>query len=139
MLLGILMLTTVCVPAQTQRQSMARWIGKYPDAKFFNQPQIKGPLRRILTRDDYESITDYNLMIPIKRVGDYLVAYTSIKYSLETVDSLTLAYGLKDSAVYVVFQKGDKIRKFSTKNNEFNLPDGLLEELGLKSTDPVQY
>ena len=69
---------------------------------------------------------------PARFFRDYLVAYTSIKYSLETVDSLTLAYGLKDNAVYIVFQRGDKIRKFSTKNNEFNLPGEVLEELGLK-------
>jgi hypothetical protein len=36
------------------------------------------------------------------------------------------------TAVYVVFQKGEERRKFSTKNNEFNLPDEVLEELGLK-------
>src|SRR6185503_10339324 len=60
-----------------QRQTMTRWVGKYPDAKFFAQPQIKGPLRRILTKADFDSIGDYNLMIPIKRVGDYLVTYST--------------------------------------------------------------
>jgi hypothetical protein len=127
LLLGILVLA----PVYAQRQTMTRWVGKYPDAKFFAQPQIKGPLRRILTKADYDSIGDYNLMIPIKKVGDYLVTYSTIKYS-DPQENLSLAYGLKDNAVYVVFVKDDQHRKFSTKNNEFNLPDDVLEELGLK-------
>ena len=110
---------------------MTRWAGKYPDAKFFAQPQIKTPLRRILSKADYDSITDYNLMIPIRKIGDYLVVYSTIKYS-EPQENLALAYGLKDDAVYVVFWKAEQHRKFSTKNNEFNLPDDVLEELGLK-------
>jgi hypothetical protein len=113
------------------QQAMTKWIGKYPDGKFFNQPQIKAPLRRILSKADYESIGDYNLMVPIKRVGDYLLTYASIKYS-DPLESLNLAYNLKDNAVYVVFWKGEQHRKFSTKNNEFDLPDEVLEELGLK-------
>ena len=56
LLLGILALA----PVYAQRQTMTRWVGKYPDAKFFAQPQIKGPLRRILTKADYDSIGDYN-------------------------------------------------------------------------------
>lgn len=132
----LVILILACVPAepqtrQTQRQTMTRWVGKYPDAKFFAQPQIKGPLRRILTKADYASISDYNLMIPIKKVGDYLVTYATIKYA-DPLESLSVAYGLKDNAVYVVFLKGEQHRKFSTKNNEFNLPDDVLEELGLK-------
>jgi hypothetical protein len=132
LLVGILVLAPVCVIPQTrQRQPMTRWAGKYPDAKFFAQPQIKTPLRRILSKADYDSITDYNLMIPIRKIGDYLVVYSTIKYS-EPQENLALAYGLKDDAVYVVFWKAEQHRKFSTKNNEFNLPDDVLEELGLK-------
>jgi len=134
LLLGILVLAFDCATSQTrptQSQAMAKWAGKYPDAKFFNQPQIRGPLRRILTKADYDSVGYYNLMVPIKRVGDYLVTYASIKYS-DPRESLGLAFGIKDNAVYVVFQKGEEHRKFSTKNNEFNLPDDVLEELGLK-------
>ena len=132
LLLVIFILAAMPAGPQTrQRHPMTRWVGKYPDAKFFAQPQIKGPLRRILTKADYTSITDYNLMIPIKRVGDYLVTFSTIKYS-DPQEDLSLAYGLKDNAVYVVFSKAEQHRKFSTKNNEFKLPDDVLEELGLK-------
>jgi hypothetical protein len=132
----LVILIVAAVPAEpqtrsTQRQTMAKWAGKYPDPKFFNQPQIKGPLRRILTKADYDSVGDYNLMVPIKRVGDYLVTFATIKYS-DPQEDLSLAYSLKDNAVYVVFSKADQHRRFSTKNNEFNLPDDVLEELGLK-------
>ena len=140
-LLVILALVPVCASPQTrpaQRQTMARWTGKYPDAKFFAQPQIKGPLRRILTKADYDSIGDYNLMIPIKKAGDYLVTYSTIKYS-EPQENLALAYSLKDNAVYVVFSKAEQHRKFSTQNNEFNLPDDVLEELGLKDQGREQH
>ena len=128
---GILVAAFVCAVSQTPRQSMARWTGRYPDAKFFNQPQIRAPLRRILPKADYDSVSYYNLMVPIKRVGDYLVTYASIKYS-DPLESMSLAFGLKDNSVYVVFQKGEEHRKSSTKNNDFNLPDEVLEELGLK-------
>ena len=110
---------------------MTKWAGKYPDAKFFNQPQIKNPLRRILSKKDFNSISDYNLMTPIVRVGDYLVTNASIKYSTPT-ESLNVAFSLKDRSVYVVFWKDEQHRKFSTKNNQFNLPDEVLKELGLK-------
>ena len=134
----VLVMLLIAAGAQTRTTrptTMARWAGKYPDAKFFNQPQIKTPLRRILTKADYDSIGDYNLMVPIKRVGDYLVTFSTIKYS-DPQENLSLAYNLKDNAVYVVFQKGEDHRKFSTKNNEFNLPDDVLEELGLKESEP---
>lgn len=114
-----------------QQQDMSKWAGKYPDAKFFNQPQIKTPLRRILSREDYASISDYNLMTPIVRVGDYLVTNATIKYSTPT-ESLNVAYGLKDRTLYVVFWKDEQHRKFSTTNHRFDLPDDVLEELGLK-------
>src|SRR5689334_1280146 len=105
LMFGMLVLACVCAGSQTrQPQSMSRWIGKYPDAKFFSQAQIRVPLRRILTKADFDSVGDYNLMVPIKQVGDYLVAYSQIKYA-DPDESLSLAYGLKDNAVYVVFQK----------------------------------
>ena len=134
LLLAIVIVAPMLAVPQTrpaQRQTMARWAGKYPDARFFAQPQIKGPLRRILSKADYNSIADYNLMTPIKRVDDYLVTFLNIKYT-EPQESLGLAYGLKDNSIYVVFWIGDKHRKFSTTNNEFNLPDDVLEVLGLK-------
>jgi hypothetical protein len=116
------------LPAQ---QSMSNWAGKYPGAKFFNQQAIKTPLRRILTRSDYASIRDYNLIVPIKRLGDYLVTYGMVKYS-DPVESMSVVYGIKDKAVYVLFSKGEEHRKYSTKNNQLNLPDEVLVELGLK-------
>ena len=128
-LFGILVLAPVCAAPQT-RSLTTKWVDKYPDAKFFNQPQIKGPLQRILTKADFDSLGDYNVMIPIRRVGDYLLAYRSIKYS-EPVASVSLAYGLKDNAVYIVFSQDEQHRKFSTKSNEFNLPKEVLDELGL--------
>jgi hypothetical protein len=101
----LVILIVAAVPAEpqtrsTQQQTMAKWAGKYPDAKFFNQPQIKAPLRRILTKADYDAIGDYNLMVPIKRVGDYLVTFATIKYS-DPQEDLSLAYGLKDNAIWV--------------------------------------
>jgi len=112
-------------------QNMTRWPGKYPDAKFFNQPAIKTPLRRILTKADYDSIRNYNLMIPIKRIGDYLVTYATVKYS-DPLDTVSVVFNLKDKSVYVIFWEGDKHRQFSTKNNQFDLPDEVLKEIGLK-------
>jgi len=80
---GILALAFVCATSQTRPSQMAKWVGKYPDPKFFNQPQIRIPLRRSLRKADYDSV-------------------------------------------------GEQHRKFSTKNNEFNLPHEVLDELGLK-------
>ena len=110
---------------------MAKWVGKYPDDKFFNQPALRNSLRRILSKTDYDSIRDFNLMTPIVRVGDYLVTNANMKYS-DPLENLNVAYNLKDKSIYVVFWKGEEHRKFSTRNNEFNLPEAVLEELGLK-------
>src|SRR5262245_16057090 len=88
--------------AKPRPPDMARWAGKYPDARFMNQPLISTPLRRILSKPDYASLRDYNLMTPIERVGDYLVTNAQIKYSMPN-ESLNIAFNLKDNSVYVVF------------------------------------
>lgn len=132
--LALALLTAVSVYSQASRpqpQSMMKWAGKYPDARFFNQPLIKTPLRGILSKADYYSIRNYNLMTPIQRVGDYLVTHSEVKYS-DPLDSFSLAFHLKDGAVYIVFWEGEQHRKFSTRKNQFNLPDEVLKEMGLK-------
>lgn len=133
-LLSIMLLMSMTAYSQaksTRPQGMAKWAGKYPDKKFFNQPSIKTPLRRLLSKADYASIDDYNLMIPIERIGDYLVSYAQIKYS-DPQETLSLAFNLTDGAVYVIFWNGEQHRKFSTRNNQFDLPDEVLKKLGLK-------
>ena len=133
-LLAVALLMSVTAYPQARRprpQAMTKWAAKYPDAKFFNQPLIKSPLRRILSRADYASIGDYNLMIPIKRVGDYLVTFAQIKYS-DPLETLSLAFNLKDGAVYIIFREGEQHRKFSTKDNRFDLPEEVLKEVGLQ-------
>lgn len=142
LLLVFTVITAGPAPAQRrtkQTQNMAVWAGKYPDAKFLNQLAIKTPLRRILTKADYDSIGDYNLMIPIKRIGDYLVTYATEKYS-DPLNAVSIVFGLKDKSVYIVFWNGEQHRKFSTRNNQFNLPDEVLEEIGLKedNSNPAQ-
>ena len=115
---------------RTHPQAMAKWVGKYPDAKFLRQPLIRRPLRRILTKADYDSIRDHNLMGAIERVGDYLVTHAQVKYS-DPLETFSLVFNLKDGAVYVIFGKGEQHRKFSTMNNQFNLPDDVLKKIGL--------
>lgn len=95
-LLGVALLVGISAYPQARRtspQAMTKWVGKYPDAKFFNQPPIKSPLRRLLSKADYDSIGDYNLMIPIKRFGNYLVTYAVIKYAdpQETLSSYSIS------------------------------------------------
>lgn len=115
---------------RTQSQAMTKWVGKYPDNKFFNQPLLKRPLRRILSKADYASIREYALMRPIERAGDYLVADAQIPYDIQQ-ESISLAFNLKDGAVYIIFWEGEQHRKFSTKNNQFDLPKEVLEKIGL--------
>ena len=133
LLLAVVLLTSVSAYPQASRtrpRAMARWAGKYPDEKFFNQPLIKRPLRRILSKEDYESIGGYFLMTPIKRVGDYLVTWSQVKYS-DPMKSLSVAFSLKDGAVYAVFWEGEQRREFSTKGNRFDLPEAVQKEMGL--------
>jgi hypothetical protein len=132
-LLAVLLLMSFTASPQALRAEqgeMANWAGKYPDDKFFNHPPIKGPLRRVLSKADYASIGDYNLMTPIKRVGHYLVANSEIKYS-DPQKTLSLAFDLEGGAVYVVFREGEGHRGFSTEGNRFDLPEEVLEEIGL--------
>src|SRR5678816_999513 len=96
-LLGAVLLVSFTAYPQarpTQPQAMTKWVGKYPDAKFFNQPLIKSPLRRLLSEADYDSIGDYNLVIPIKRFGNYLVTYAAVKYS-DPQKTLFVVFDLK--------------------------------------------
>lgn len=128
----LMSVTAYSQTSQTQPQVMTKWVGKYPDARFFNQPLIKGSLRRILSKADYASIGNYNLMVPVKSVGDYLVTYAQVKYS-DPLENLSLAFNLKDGAVYIIFWQGEEHRKFSTRDNQFNLPEEVLKEIGLKA------
>ena len=66
----------------------------------------------------------------IERVGDYLVTHAQVKYS-DPLETFSLVFNLKDGAVYVIFGKGEEHRKFSTQNNQFNLPDDVLKKIGL--------
>jgi hypothetical protein len=133
LLAAFLLMNSAAYPqaSRTRPRAMARWAGKYPDEKFFNQSLVRRPLHRILSKEDYESIGDYNLTIPIKRVGDYLVTDAQVKYH-DPLKTLSVAFNLKDGAVYVVFWEGEQHRKFSTRGNQFDLPDAVLEEMGLK-------
>jgi hypothetical protein len=58
------------------------------------------------------------------------VTWSQVKYS-DPLRSLSVAFSLKDGALYTVFWEGERRREFSTGGNQFDLPEAVQKEMGL--------
>jgi hypothetical protein len=116
-------------PAQNGLGHLKSWAGKYPTSKkgkvtrsFFNLPEIRQPLMKLLKRSDYNLLTrEYAVETPIKQIGDYLAVKVCRPHACDT-DEGALAINLNTGFIFVRMKNGDNVRWFGSKGDYTDLP-----------------
>ena len=133
--------------AQDKLDSLRSWIGKYPTDEthrpprhFFQFPEIRRPLLKLLSRRDFNRLTgNYKVESPIELVDGYLVATMCLPHVCDAEHAL-FAANLHDGSMYVGFYRLDiseynsvvvddskgEITWFSTRGDWKNLPRAVV-------------
>ena len=124
------MLLCFCVAAvaQTRLEHLKSWEGKYPTerkgkvaTKFFGLPEIRTPLLALLSRTDFNLLTNaYAVETPIKKIGDYLTVKMCRPHACD--EQGAFAIDLNTGAIHVRMQANEKARWFHSKGSASNLP-----------------
>src|SRR5262245_26629278 len=110
---------------------LKEWVGKYPTYNYFKPrreflklPEIKQPLLKLLSRDDYRFLTrTCGKEAPIEMAGDFLIVRRCHRYACG-IGGAVLIVGLSDGAIHVAIQDEDDIeqRWFSANGKYKELP-----------------
>ena len=119
--------------AQAPLIRLERWEGKYPTtkkgrvtSKFFAEPQIRTPLLRLLSREDFNLLTkEYSVETPVKKIGDYLVVKVCKPHMC--FEQSAFAIDLTTGNVFVRMATDETERWFASKGNAANLPAAVKE------------
>lgn len=115
--------------AQSGPSHLKSWEGKYPTQRkgkvvtqrFFGLAEIRTPLLKLLSRDDFNSLTkEYEVETPIKKIGDYLVV--KVCHAHMCFEQAAFAINLSTGVIHVRMADDEKARWFASKGNESNLP-----------------
>ena len=115
--------------AQDNFGHLKSWAGKYPTdrkgritKKFFGLPEIRTPLLRLLSREDFALLTrEYSVEAPIKVIGDYLAVKVCKPHDCGD-EQASYAINLKTGVIYVRMQLTEDVRWFASKGSEKDLP-----------------
>ena len=139
-LMAAALLVLCCLSGLTSAQSglahLQSWAGKYPThrtgrvvRRFFQLPEIRRPLSRLLSRKDFNLLTSaYGVETPIKQLGNFLAVKVCRPHACDT-DQAGFAINLRTGFVYVRMQEGQTIRWFSTRDTHRELPQNVQEYL----------
>src|SRR5438270_4660887 len=136
-LFGLLLFAGTNVLAQGKYDRLKTWNGEYPTynksgRKFFNLPEVRQPLRRLLPRRIYFLLTrGHTKEGPIKVVRNYLRALVCGSPESYGCDNATmLVINLDDGSMYVAFDfySPDRRRYFATKGKFEDLPFDVRQE-----------
>ncbi|HEX8846098.1 MAG TPA: hypothetical protein VF791_15715 [Pyrinomonadaceae bacterium] len=124
------------VVAQKGLGRLKSWAGKYPTdrkgkvtRKFFNLPEIRQPLSKLLKRGDYNLLTrEYTVESPIKLIGDYLAIKVCRPHDCDTEQG-AYAINLTTGFIYVRMKAGDEVRWFGSKGEYTDLPQEVQDYL----------
>ena len=116
--------------AQTKYAHLRSWEGQYPTynrlrRKFFNLPEVRLPLKRLLPRRVYYLLTKgHTREGPIKVIANYLkVKVCGSPESYVCDNDTILVIDLSDGSMYVAFDVfGSEPKYFSTKGKFTDLP-----------------
>ena len=122
--------------AQDKLGHLRSWAGKYPTyqkgrltTNFFNLPEIKRPLLRLLSRRDFNLLTrEYSIESPIEQIGNYLAVKVCRPHACDS-DNAGFAINLRDGTIYVKMQAGENTRWFASRGMYTNLPQSVLDIL----------
>ena len=135
---GVLILIALCSNAAAQGSygHLKTWDGQYPTynkspRKFFNIPEVRDPLRKLLPRRIYFLLTKgHTKEGPIKIVRNYLKANVCGSPDSYGCDNITmLVIDLNDGSMYVAFNlHSGQPRYFATKGKFTDLPQDIQDE-----------
>ncbi len=137
----VLILLATCSNAVAQRNyaDLKAWDGQYPTynkspRKFFDLPEVRDPLRKLLPRRVYFLLTKgHTKEGPIKIVRNYLKANVCGSPESYSCDHITtLAIDLDDGSMYVAFDvHSGHPKHFATKAKFTDLPKDIRNEIEL--------
>lgn len=119
--------------AQVPLSRLKSWEGKYPTtkrgrvtSKFFAEPQVRTPLLRLLSREDFNLLTkEYAVETPVKKIGDYLVVKVCKPHMC--FEQSAFAIDLTTGNVFVRMATDETERWFASKGTAANLPAAVKE------------
>ena len=135
---AVLILVTLCSNAAAQGDygHLRAWDKQYPTynkspQKFFNIPEVRNPLRKLLPRRIYFLLTKgHTKEFPITIVRNYLEAKVCGSHDSYACDNNTmLVIDLNDGSMYVAFNLySSQPQYFATKGQFTDLPQDIQDE-----------
>lgn len=136
MLAGLIACLSLCFTSAIAQNNLARlkvWEGKYPTERkgrvtrrFFSEPLIRSSLAKLLSRADFALLTrEYSVETPVMRAGDYLTVKVCRPHMCS--EQAAFAINLVTGVIYVRMADGEKVRWFSAKGNQSDLPSNVRE------------
>ncbi len=115
----LLLCFTTAVSAQNKLEQLKSWDGKYTQqtdnkgkvtADFFALPEVRTPLKRLLTPADFLLVTKtYSVGSPLKLLGDFLATTMCRPHNCGD-ERAGLAINLANGEMYVRKANGTKVR-----------------------------
>lgn len=135
--LTILIFSLSGVSSAQSLERLRSWVGKYPTDKhgrvtrrFFGQPQVQQPLMKLLSRKDYNLLTNaYAVETPIKEIGDYLAVKVCRPHNCDD-EQAGFAINLRTGLIYVRMKNGTEVRWFGSKGDYTDLSQEVQDYLG---------
>lgn len=114
--------------AQLGLSKLTSWDGKYPThkkgrvtTKFFSVPEIRTPLLKLLSQNDYNLLTkEYSVGTPVKKIAGYMVV--KVCKPRMCFENAAFAIDLSDGTIWVRMATDESARWFASKGNEDDLP-----------------
>jgi cytochrome c-type biogenesis protein CcmH/NrfF len=123
--------------AQNNLMRLRSWAGKYPTnkhgrvtTKFFAQPEVRQSLLKLLSRADFNLLTnEYAVETPIKEIGDYLAVKVCRQHNCDD-EQAGFAINLRTGLIYVRMKNGTEVRWFGSNGDYTDLAQEVQDYLG---------
>jgi len=109
------------------------WVRAYPDKRFFNTPEIKKPLKNMLTPEQWKRLTEtYSVMSQIQLIQGHLVAECCVPHDCPAEHAMVVI-DLKRKRFHVGFYRGyyqqkTTIEWISSEGEFYDLPKEVQDE-----------
>jgi hypothetical protein len=123
----------LAIRSEASTLSLTNWARQYPDQRFFNATEVKKPLKKILTPDQWKRLTEtYSTVVPIQLMSDYLVVKCFMPHDTPA-ESAMVVIDLKRGRFHVGFYHGyyqqkTTIEWISSEGEFFDLPKEIQDE-----------
>ena len=123
--------------AQSKFAHLKTWVGKYPTdseskpvRRFFDLPEVRGPLQKLLDKQDLQRLTkEYEVETPIELIDNYLFIHVCKPHNCDG-ENATLAINIDDGAIHVGMWDGKDKKWQSSSGSYKDLPKKIQESIG---------